>query len=141
MPLAKAAILERRRKFSNVPDPNFDLSVISFICTNFEAFTTFDAIFTCIRRTIQCVLIKSVVLNSLFKLNNQECTRFKSIYLTDPTCGRLDKSVFIEIILLPQKDRNEGSSTFHPTSFLGFEEVFLRILWTLFTTVIDSMHN
>ena len=32
--------------FQNVPNPNFDLYVISLICTNLEAFTTFSTIFT-----------------------------------------------------------------------------------------------
>ena len=40
---------DKSRKFSKSPKPNFDLYVISFICTNFEAFTTFSAIFTRIR--------------------------------------------------------------------------------------------
>ena len=33
------------------PKPNFGVFVTSFICTNFEAFTTFSAIFTRIRCT------------------------------------------------------------------------------------------
>ena len=55
MPLSKAAILayEEKQKVFELLDSNFDLYVISFICTNFEAFTTFNAIFTRIRRTIQ----------------------------------------------------------------------------------------
>ena len=36
----------KAENFRNAPKPNFDLYVISFICTNFEAFTTFSAIFT-----------------------------------------------------------------------------------------------
>ena len=42
----------KAENFRNAPKLNFDLYVISFICTNFEAFTTFSAIFTCIR----CIL-------------------------------------------------------------------------------------
>ena len=38
--------------FRNAPERNFDLYVICLFCTNFEAFTTFSAIFTRIRRTI-----------------------------------------------------------------------------------------
>ena len=40
----------KAENFRNAPKPNFDLYDISFICTNFEAFTTFSAIFTRIRR-------------------------------------------------------------------------------------------
>ena len=36
----------KAENFRNVPKPNFDLYVISFIYTNFEAFNTFSAIFT-----------------------------------------------------------------------------------------------
>ena len=32
----------KAENFRNAPKPNFDLYVISFICTNFEAFTTFS---------------------------------------------------------------------------------------------------
>ena len=39
-------------KFQSVPSANFKLYVISLICTNFEAFATFSAIFRRIRRTI-----------------------------------------------------------------------------------------
>ena len=49
MPLSEAAIIGVRTKaenFRNAPKPNFDLYIISFICTNFEAFTTFSTIFT-----------------------------------------------------------------------------------------------
>ena len=42
--------------FRNAPKPNFDLYVKSFICTNFEAFTTFSAIFTRIRCTMYKLL-------------------------------------------------------------------------------------
>ena len=41
----------KAEKFQNAPKPNFDLFVVSFIYTNFEAFSTFGAIFTRIRRT------------------------------------------------------------------------------------------
>ena len=42
----------KAENFRNAPKPNFDVYVTSFICTNFEAFTTFSAIFTRIRCTI-----------------------------------------------------------------------------------------
>ena len=42
----------KSRKFSKSHNPNFDLYVIRFICTSFEAFTTFSAFFTRIRRTV-----------------------------------------------------------------------------------------
>ena len=42
---------EMPENFRNAPKPNFDLHVISFICTNFEVFTTFSPIFTRIRCT------------------------------------------------------------------------------------------
>ena len=54
MPLSEAAILVYEQKvanFQNAPNPNFDLYVISFICSNFDAFTTFSAIFTRIHHT------------------------------------------------------------------------------------------
>ena len=48
MPLSEAAsyigVRTKAENFRNVPEPNFDLYVISFICTNFEAFTIFSAI-------------------------------------------------------------------------------------------------
>ena len=55
MPLPDAAILVYEQEAENSPntqDPNFDLYVISFICINFEAFTTFSRIFTSISCTI-----------------------------------------------------------------------------------------
>ena len=43
---------------------NVDLHVTSFICINFEAFTTFSAMFTCIRRTSNSFeLFRSMVYN------------------------------------------------------------------------------
>ena len=47
----------KSRKFSKCPKPNFDFYVISFICTNFEAFTTFSSIFRRIRRTMSHFII------------------------------------------------------------------------------------
>ena len=47
MPLSKAAIFAYEQKaenFRNALMPKFDLYVISFIRTNFEAFTTFSEI-------------------------------------------------------------------------------------------------
>ena len=46
MPLSDAAILvyEQKQKIMKCPDLYFYLYVTSFICTNFEAFTTFRAI-------------------------------------------------------------------------------------------------
>ena len=58
MPLPKVAILlyEQKQKVFKMPsDPNFDLYVISFIRTNYEAFTTFGAIFTRIRQTTHVI--------------------------------------------------------------------------------------
>ena len=53
MPLSETAILVcKAENFPNVPNANFDLYVISFIRTNFEAFTAFSAIFKRIRRSI-----------------------------------------------------------------------------------------
>ena len=57
MPLSEAAILayEQKQKLFKCPHPNFFIFYVmnmSFICTNFEAFTTFSAIFTLIRQTI-----------------------------------------------------------------------------------------
>ena len=43
----------KSRKLRNAPKLNFDLYVMSFICTNFEAFTTSSAICTRIRHTFQ----------------------------------------------------------------------------------------
>ena len=62
--------------FRNAPKLNFDLYVISFICTNFEAFTTFSAIFTCIRFTSSRdmnfeVLIKRANFTLVF--NSNQC--------------------------------------------------------------------
>ena len=65
MPLSEAAILaweQKQKIFEMPPKSNFDLYVISFICTNFEAFTTFSAIFTRIRCTTR---ISDVSQNSL----------------------------------------------------------------------------
>ena len=56
MPLPEAAILTYERtkveNFQNTLNPNFDLYVMDFICTNFKAFTTFGAIFIFIHCTI-----------------------------------------------------------------------------------------
>ena len=68
---------------------------------------------------------KSVVLDSLFKSKN--FVRFKDGFLADLLCGRVDKSVIAQIILLPRIDRIEGSSPVHPTSLLRFSKMFLRI--------------
>ena len=51
----------KSRKFLKFPNPNFDLHVISFICTNFEDFTKFSAIFTRIRRTQGCMKSKKTM--------------------------------------------------------------------------------
>ena len=49
--LCHIGVRTKVENFRNAPKPNFDLYVISFICSNFEAFTTFSAIFTRIRCT------------------------------------------------------------------------------------------
>ena len=54
----------KSRKVSKSLDPNFDLYVIKFICTSFEAFTTSSAFFTRIRRTV-CIGIRLNDLTSL----------------------------------------------------------------------------
>ena len=40
-------------------------------------------------------------------------------------------------ILIPRIEKIEGSGPIYPISFLKISKMFLRILWTLFTTVID----
>ena len=44
-------IRTKAESFQNAPKANFDFYVISFICTNFESFTTFSSIFTRIQHT------------------------------------------------------------------------------------------
>ena len=54
MPLFEAVIMayEKNQKiFKKTLDPDFDLCAISFMSTNFEAFTKLSVIFTRIRRT------------------------------------------------------------------------------------------
>ena len=43
--------MNKAENFQNALNPNYDLYVRSFICTNFEAFAAFSAIFTRIRLT------------------------------------------------------------------------------------------
>ena len=56
----------KAENFRNAPKLNFDLYVISFICTNFEAFTTFSAIFTRIRCTSNLLVLRTKIYD--FKL-------------------------------------------------------------------------
>ena len=78
MPLYEAAILQNKsREFSKCPRPNVDLYAISSVCTNFEAFTTFSAIFTSIRLAIywtwQCRTMSEIIIPTHMKwsINNK----------------------------------------------------------------------
>ena len=86
----------KAENFRNAPKPNFDLNVISFICTNFEAFTKFSAIFTRIRRTIKCgrkpddwEYVRSVRNETSAKINKAKDGYFFDLgkKLSDPTNG------------------------------------------------------
>ena len=45
----------------------------------------------------------------------------------DAQCDRVDTNLFVEIILLPRIDRIEDLSPVHPTLFLRFSKMFLKI--------------
>ena len=52
------------QNFQNAPNSIFDPNDKSFICTKFQAFTTFSAILTCIRDTIITFVDKIILLNT-----------------------------------------------------------------------------
>ena len=65
MPLSEVAIRTKAENFQNSPNAKFDLYVISFICTNFDAFTTFSGTFThicCMIRLYDLNLVHRVVI-------------------------------------------------------------------------------
>ena len=55
--------------FQNAPNSNFDLYVISLICTNLEAFTTFSIIFTHILLTSDISKHNASVLRHFFLIS------------------------------------------------------------------------
>ena len=126
----------KSRKFSNYPKPNFSLYVISFICTNFEAFTTFRAVFTRIRCTRRRKLLLTVNRTSAISVKRELLpvlwVQLKSclfnVFMPPSLDYRKRKQeliIFIHTYLLIQRfgidqsDKRKLSELGYPTS-LGF---------------------
>ena len=72
MPLSEAATLIYKQK-PKIFKTTFNLYGVSFICTNYEAFTTFRAIFTRIRRANAnkyVYILCTIYLEPCWELNN-----------------------------------------------------------------------
>ena len=102
MPLPEAAILTYERtkaeNFQNTLDPNFDLYVKGFICTNFKAFTTFGAIFI----FIHCTIFLSI---SFSHISGRTKPNVPDCYYAYPTSSAGTK--YLKYFLVQQLQQNQ----------------------------------
>ena len=93
----------KAENFRNAHKPNFDLYVISFICINFEAFTTFSAIFTRIccntKRDERTGMQRATLDKSGSKTASQLQDRTERAFPSNSLVKTMEMTVVIEYIL------------------------------------------